>query len=67
MHCSVGDLTGTRRRYSKVRLPDRLARFVGADELTVEHFDDGISVNELPYWRALAAIKREEEKSRKGR
>jgi hypothetical protein len=64
---TVGDLTGSRRRYSVVRIPDSLARIVGADELTIEHYDEGLSVNEIPYWQAFWQIKRDEEKSRKGR
>jgi hypothetical protein len=65
-NCTVGELTGTRRRYSKVSLPDRLARFVGADELVFEHYDEGVSVNEIPYWSAFWSVKKDEQKH-KGR
>jgi hypothetical protein len=58
----VGELTGTRRRYSKISVPDKIAQFIGADELVIEHFDEGISANEIPFWRAYYEIKRKEEK-----
>jgi hypothetical protein len=61
---TVGELTGTRRRYSKIRIPDKLAQFIGDDEITIEHFDEGISVNEIPFWSAFWSIKAEEEKKK---
>jgi hypothetical protein len=48
-------------------LPGGLARIAGADELVFEHYDEGMSVNEIPYWSAFWSIKRDEEKKRKGR
>jgi hypothetical protein len=64
---TVGELTGTRRRYSKVRVPDKWRAFVGADEIHIEHYDEGISTNEIPFWGAFWQIKRDEEKRNKGR
>jgi hypothetical protein len=48
-------------------VPDKWRAFVGADELVIEHFDEGMSVNEIPLWSAFWSIKRDEEKKRKGR
>lgn len=61
-HTTVDDLTGTRRRYSIVRLPGQLARLAGADELRIDHYDEGISTTEIPYWSAFYQIKNEEAK-----
>jgi hypothetical protein len=58
---------GTRRRYSKIQVPDKLRSFVGAEEITIEHYDEGISANELPYWNAFWALKEDEQKKKKGR
>lgn len=63
---TVGELTGTRRRYSTVRLPERIAQAFGlsADEsvITIEHHDEGISAAEIPYISALWSIKAKEQK-----
>jgi hypothetical protein len=61
-NATVGDLTGTRRRYSVVRLPEQIAQLFGADELRIEHYDEGISTAEIPYWHAFYQIKNEEQK-----
>jgi hypothetical protein len=65
---TVGDLTGTRRRYTRVNLPEQLARLVGLgpeDVIELEHFDDGMAVTELPYWSAFYDIKAKEQKQKK--
>jgi len=54
-------LTGTRRRYSKIHVPEKLRKLIGEDTITIEHFDEGISVNEIPYWQAFWDIKKAEE------
>jgi hypothetical protein len=61
---TVGELTGTRRRYSKIKVPDKWRAFIGEDELVIEHVDEGMSVNEIPYWNALWNIKQEESKKK---
>jgi hypothetical protein len=64
---TVGELTGARRRYSKIQVPEKLHDFVGQSEIIIEHIDEGFSMNELPYWSAFWQIKADEEKRRKGR
>lgn len=66
---TVGELTGTRRKWSVIHLPDGIAEFFGLNEdertIRVEHFDDGISANEIPFISALWDIKdKEAEKSK---
>jgi hypothetical protein len=66
---TVSELTGTRRKYSKVKLPERVARAFGYDdneeaEIIIEHYDEGISSAEIPYIAAFWDIKREEEERR---
>lgn len=62
----MGELIGTRRRYSTIRLPERVAQMFGLDEsdsvITIEHHDEGISPNEIPYWSAFWSIKAKEQK-----
>lgn len=63
-HTTVGELTGSRRRYSTVHLPESVAQVFGLDKeeavIRIEHHDEGISVNEIPYISALWDIKNSE-------
>jgi len=62
-------LTGTRRRYSEIRLPERISKALGLGEaenvITIEHKDEGLSASEIPFIRALWGIKSDEEKRSK--
>jgi len=66
----VGELIGTRRRYSTMHLPERIAQTFGlsAEEavIRIEHHDEGISPTEVPFWSAFWSIKSAEAKNRKG-
>lgn len=66
---TVGELTGTRRRYSTIHLPERVAQTFGlsADEsvIRIEHHDEGISPNEIPFWSAFWKMKSKEAKRKK--
>lgn len=66
---SVGDLTGTRRRYSVIRLPERIAQAFGLSEddrdIKIEHYDEGLSAREVQYTRAFWELRHEEEERRK--
>jgi len=53
-------LTGTRRRWSVIRLPERLAETLGESEIIIEHFDEGISPTEIPYISAFWELKEKE-------
>ena len=65
-HTTVGELTGTRRRYSTITLPEPIARVFGLNEdervITVEHYDEGMSSSEVPFFQALWEIKNAESK-----
>lgn len=68
-HTTVGELTGTRRRYSTIEIPERIAQTFGLSEeervIRIEHHDEGLSANELTYIRALWEIKEAESKNKK--
>lgn len=61
---TVEELTGTRRRYSTIALPEPIARAFGlsAEDSTIviEHHDEGMSASEIPFIQALWELKREE-------
>ena len=63
---TVGELTGTRRRYSTIHLPERVAQAFGLNEdeavITIEHHDEGISSAEIPFISAFWEIKAKEAK-----
>lgn len=63
---TVGELTGSRRRYSVVQIPEPIAQRFGlsAEEsrLHIEHYDEGLSASEIPYIRALWELHNEESK-----
>lgn len=65
---TVGELTGTRRRYSTVKLPERSARALGLEDgesvLTIEHHDEGLSSTEIPFIQALWDIKNDDQESK---
>lgn len=67
-HTTVGELTGSRRKYSTIHLPESVAQAFGLNEdervITIEHHDEGISVNEIPFISALWDIKNSESKSK---
>lgn len=67
---TVGELTGTRRRYSVLRLPEPIAqRFGLAGEdasIRIDHFDEGISSSEIPFIAALWEIHDKERKQKGG-
>ena len=67
-HTTVGELTGTRRKYSTIQLPERVAQAFGLSEdesqLVIEHYDEGISSNEIPFIMALWEIKKKESKEK---
>lgn len=62
---TVGELTGTRRRYSRILVPEKLRDLIGEDHIHIEHCDEGISAAEVPFWGAFWKIKEEESKKRK--
>lgn len=63
---TVGELTGARRRYSVVHLPEPLAQRFGLSEeesrIRIEHHDEGLSASEIPFIRALWELHDEESK-----
>jgi len=63
---TVGELTGTRRRYSIFRLPEPIAQRLGIDPedaaIRVDHYDEGISSSEVTFIRALWKIHERENK-----
>lgn len=65
---TVGELTGTRRKYSKIRLPERVAQAFGLSEeeseIIIEHYDEGISSAEIPFISAFWEIKNAEAKNK---
>lgn len=54
---------GERRRYSRIKVPEKLRKFVGTDFIEIEHYDDGISGAEVSFWSAYYEIKRKEEEA----
>jgi len=58
---TVGELTGERRRYSRIHVPESLRPLVGQDYIHIEHFDEGINANEVQFWKVFWEMKRKEE------
>lgn len=58
---TVGELTGERRRYSRIEVPEKLRDWVGQDYIHIEHYDEGINANEVQFWKVFWELKRQEE------
>lgn len=62
---TVGELLGTRRRYSRIHVPEKLRGLVGEDHIHIEHHDEGINAAEVQFWGAFWQIKEEAQKKKK--
>jgi hypothetical protein len=63
---TVAELTGTRRRYSRIQVPEKLREFVGEDEIIIDHIDEGINANEILHWSEFWALEKKEQQKAKG-
>lgn len=61
---TVGELLGTRRRYSRIHVPEKLRNLIGDDFIHVEHYDEGINAAEVQFWGAFWKIKNDEQKKK---
>lgn len=59
---TVGELTGTRRKYSRIRIPQKMQSMVGEEYVIIEHIDEGINAAEINMWAAFYEIKNEQER-----
>lgn len=61
-HTTVAELTGTRRKYSRIRVPQKLQSIVGEEYVIIDHIDEGINAAEINMWAAFYEIKNEQER-----
>jgi len=64
---TVGELTGTRNRYYKIRVPEKLQSFIGEKEIRIDYVDEGISSIEIMYWNAYYEVQDKENKDNQRR
>jgi hypothetical protein len=55
-------MLGTRVKTSRIKLPEKLQEWAGAEELVITHTDEGMNGNEVAYWLAYYQLKADEEK-----